>query len=331
MRFRYLILAVFLVLNTALSATAAGTKKTFTTKKPVLATVPEPVITSSQQGSSATPQPAKTAETGKPLPTPPAVLSIIPAQGEPGIGVILSGTGFNATTTVWLGTSEIRTRLLGAEQLSFELPQLAPGLYALFLKNSTGLTSKTYSFNVLPRKPVATSLAPESVSACSQDQEREVTVRGRHFAEDSSVLFDGAAVRSRFTSPEAMIFAVPPVAGGLHNVQVRNSDDTASGTIALLIDARPEITSVTTGTEAVNYYELHLRGRNFLQGSTVIVDGRRIGTGQANPGDRDRVIYMDCGHLIYQRYPYDPTAKELRLQVVNGNNEQSAAVSVSAP
>jgi hypothetical protein len=329
MRFRYLVLAVFLVVNTVLAASAAGTKKN-AAPKPTLATVPEPVITSSQQGPTAAPQSTKTAESPKPLPTPPAVLSIIPAQGEPGIGVILSGTGFNATTTVWLGTSEIRTRLLGAEQLSFELPQLAPGLYALFLKNGTGLTSKTYSFNVLPRKPVATALAPESISACSQDQEREVTVRGRNFAEDSSVLFDGAAVRSRFTSPEAMIFAVPPVAGGLHNIQVKNNDETTSGTIALLIDARPEITSVTIGTEAVNHYELQLRGKNFQQGSSVIVDGRRIGMGLANPGDRDRVIYMNCNHLIYQRYPYDPTAKELRLQVVNGN-EQSAAISISAP
>ena len=115
-----------------------------------------------------------------------------------------------------------------------------------------------------------------------------MTVRGRNFAEESSVLFDGAAVRSRYSSSETMVFSVPPVAGGLHNVQVKNQDETVSGTIALLIDARPEIVSVTTGTEAVNYYELHLRGKNFQQGSTVIVDGKRVGTGLAN-----RLLFMD--------------------------------------
>jgi len=331
MRHCQLLLITGMLLLATTSAWAAGTKKTPTQKKPALAPIPEPVITSSQQGPSAAPQTAQTSP-AKPLqPAPPAVLSIIPAQGEPGINVILSGTGFTETTSAWLGTVEVRTRLLGPEQLSFELPQLSAGLYALFLKNNTGLTSKTYSFNVQPRKPVASAVTPEVITACAQDRDREVTVRGRNFGEDSSVLFDGAAIRSRFVSPEGLTFLVPPVAGGLHNIQVKNADETTSGTIALMIDARPEISSVTTGTEAVNYYELHLRGKNFQQGSTVIVDGRRVGTGIANPGDRDRVIYMDCGHLIYQRYPYDPTAKELRLQVVNSTGEQSSAISVSAP
>ena len=318
-----------LFLATATSL-AAGTRTKLPTKQPPLAPMPAPTIITSQQGPAAAPAgDKKPSADSRPLPQPPAVLSIIPAQGEPGNSVILSGTGFSENATVWLGTQEIRARLLGAEQLSFELPLLAPGLYALFVKSSNGLTSKTYSFNVLPRKPVVTAITPESITACAT--EREVTVRGRNFSEEASVLFDGAAVRSRFSSPEAMTFIVPPVAGGLHNVQIRNADDTTSGPIALLIDARPDVTSVSTGTQGVNYYELNLRGKNFQQGSTVIVDGRRIGTGLANPGDRDRVIYMDCEHLIYQRYPYDTTSKELRLQVVNANGEQSATVTINTP
>ena len=323
-----LALACCAVMIAILPAAAAGTKNS---RKATLAPIPAPTITTSQQGPAASPQPQTKPATAKPAPLPPAVLSIIPAQAEPGTNITLSGSGFTETTSAWLGTVEVRTRQLGPEQLSLELPQLAPGLYALFLKNSSGLTSKTYSFTVLPRKPVISTLVPEAVSACSQEKEREVTIRGRNFTEDAIVLFDGAAIRSRHISPESMIFIVPAVAGGLHNIQVKNADDTASGPVALMIEATPEISSATPGTEGVNYYELHLRGKNFQQASTVIVDGRRIGTGQANPGDRDRVIYLDCGHLIYMRYPYDPTTKELRIQVVNSNGDQSAAISINAP
>jgi hypothetical protein len=330
MQLRHLLLTTSIVFVTA-SSMAAGTKRTATQKTPALAPIPTPTITSSQQGPTTAQQTAPPTEVKPAAPAPPAVLSIIPAQGEPGISVTLSGSGFTEATSAWLGTVEVRTRLLGPEQLSFELPQLAPGLYALFLKNKSGLTSKTYSFNVLPRKPVVTALNPETISACAQDRDREVTVRGRNFTEDASILFDGAAVRSRFISPEGMAFLAPSVAGGLHNIQVRNADETTSGAIALMVDARPEISNVTTGIEAVNYYELHLHGKNFQQASHVIVDGRRIGSGVANPGDRDRVIYMDCTHIIYLRYPYDPSAKELRLQVVNSSGEQSSAISVSAP
>jgi hypothetical protein len=331
MQFRQLLLVSAILLLTPLGAMAAGTKRTATQKNPPLAPIPLPTITASQQGPTATSQPDKAPPVKPPPLPPPAVLSIIPAQGEPGINVILSGSGFTDSTTAWLGTSEIQTRLLGPEQLSFELPQLAPGLYALFLKSKAGQTSKTYSFTILPRKPVAQALSPEVITACAQERDREVMIRGRNFTEESSVLFDGAAVRSRFISAEAVSFLAPPVAGGLHTVQVRNNDETLSAPLALMIDSRPEISSVTTGNEAVNYYELSLHGKNFQQGSTVIVDGRRIGSGLANPGDRDRVIYMNCNHLIYQRYPYDTSAKELRLQVVNGSGEQSSAVTVTAP
>ena len=175
------------------------------------------------------------------------ILSIIPAQGEPGTTVTLYGTGFTEKTTVLLANSELPARLTAPQQLSFDIPKLDPGLYALFLKREDGTTSRPYNFTILPVRPVASSLSPDTVYTCTASRDRDVTVSGHNFREGSLVVFDGAAVRSRVSSADSISFTVPQVAGGLHQVQVKNPGDTFSGVLGLMIDARPEISGASLG------------------------------------------------------------------------------------
>jgi hypothetical protein len=128
-----------------------------------------------------------------------------------------------------------------------------------------------------------------------------------------------------------MSFLTPSVPGGLHQVQVRNPEEGVSSAIALLITSKPEINNVIQGNDYVNYYELNIEGINFQNGSTLIVEGRRILSGQPNPGDRDRLVYISCNRLTYQRYPYDPSIKSFQMMVVNPNGEESSTFTVSAP
>jgi hypothetical protein len=279
---------------------------------------------------------------------PPSVsiLSIIPAQGEPGTAVILSGTGFSAGTTAYLGSVEVPARLIEAKQLTFTIPDLAPGLYALFLRRDDGVTSRTYSFTVQPLKPIATGLAPDTIDACAPPREREVTISGANFKPGSQILFDGAAVRSRFLSPEALSFTVPQVASGLHQAQVHNPEDTYSVTLAILIDGRPEITGITKGEEYVTYYNLFVDGKNFQQGSVLVVmeestieqnvspprmNVSRIRVGTFDTINLDQVVFSSCNRLVYQRHPYSTVFKNFQVQVVNPDGTESSVVSVSAP
>ena len=279
-------------------------------------------------------------------PPPITILSIIPAQGEPGATVTLYGNGFSEKTSAYLANIEIPAILVGPQQITFDIPKLDPGLYALFLKREDGTTSRAYNFSVLPLKPVATSLSPDSVQACATGHERDVTVTGLNFKESSRVMFDGAAIRSRFGSTDSLAFSAPQVAGGLHQVQVKNSEDAVSGVLGLFIDARPEITGISTGEEAVNYYNLVIEGRNFQQNSSVVVmeersieenpspqslDVKRMNPGMTNATEREQSVYINCNRIIYRRNPYSPYPKNLRIQVVNPDGGESSVVSVSAP
>lgn len=260
-----------------------------------------------------------------------SVLSILPAQGEPGSTVTLNGTGFTTATTVTMGTRELPAAVVGSRIMTFELPDLPPGAYALFLKREDGATTRPFSFVLLAQKPVISALSPDTVTACATGREREVVVSGANFRTGTRVLLDGAAVTTRITSPTALAFTAPALAAGMHQVQVKNPGDATSGAAALFIDAKPEIAGVSIGREFVNYYELIVAGRNFQQTSVLVVDGKRLSTGKQLVGEREQLVYGGCNQIVYHRFPYDPTPKQITLQVVNQNGEESALFTISAP
>lgn len=264
----------------------------------------------------------------------PAILSIIPAQAEPGGRVMMYGSGFGAAVTAFLGSVEIPARVVDGKQVEFNVPaQLEPGLYALYLKRGDGVTSRPYNFNVLPLRPFLSSLSVDQLGSCAQGKEREVIARGQNFSEKTLLLFDGSGIRSNFISAEALSFYVPQVAGGLHQITVQNPTvEGPSVPLALVIETRPEIIQVTVGGEYVSYYELIIHGKNFQQNSSVYVDGVRVGgRGGQEVSEREQLVYESCGKLIYQRHPYSPANKDFRIQVVNPGGEASQVVNVTAP
>ncbi len=271
----------------------------------------------------------------KPVPAavPVTLLSIIPAQAEPGTKVLLSGTGFGENATVFLGSVEITARITGGKQAEFNVPpQLEAGLYALYLKRSDGMTGRSYNFTVLPVRPVLNSLQPPVISSCAAGKEREVIARGSNFGGSTMLFFNGAALGSTLLSPESISFSVPAVPGGIYQVLVKNAPENSSVPLTLAVETRPEIGQVTVGNEHVNFYELIISGRNFNQNSSVYVDGMQIGgRGGQDMAEREKLLYVDCTKLIYQRYPYSPVNKDFRLQVVNPGGEGSQVITVTAP
>jgi IPT/TIG domain len=300
--------------------------------------------TAAPHRSGKKPPPAPQAETDQ---SPVSLLSIIPAQGEPGTTITLYGTGFTPQTTVFLANREVSADVAGPQQLSFEIPKLDPGLYALFVKRDDGATSRIYNFNILAVRPSVSALSPDTVFACSTGADRNVSILGDNFVKGSQVVFDGSIIRGRFVSSESLGFSAPHIAGGLHQVQVRNPNDALSGVVGLIIDARPEITSVTKGEEFVNYYNLIIEGRNFQQDSSLVVmeqksleenptqfavDVKRISSGSGNITEREQLIYINCNRVVYQRHPYSTTPKNFSIQVINpGSSGESSIISVSAP
>ena len=290
------------------------------------------VVFIAQSFSAERPQRVKPDVSATLAPAAPAVLSIIPAQAEPGARVMIFGSGFGDKISAFLGNTEIPAKVIDGKKMEFIIPsQLEAGIYAFYLKRSDGATGKPYNFTVLPLRPVLTAISPDRINSCAQGKEREVTAQGQNFNTASMLFFDGAGIKSSGTSHESLTFNVPQVAGGIHQVQVKNSPDNASVTMAVTIETRAEINQVTVGTEYVNNYELIITGKNFHQNSSIYVDGQQIGGRGGQDTEREKLIYVDCSKLVYLRYPYSPVNKDFRIQVVNPGGEGSQVVQMNAP
>lgn len=263
--------------------------------------------------------------------TAPAILSIAPAGGEPGTVVVLFGSGFTEMTRVFLGEREVAATVSGEKQLGFRVPDLNPGTYALFLRREDGAVSRVYNFSVHAATPEVESLEPDRMDGCGAPEGREITVRGSKFRESTQVLLDGAIIRSRFLSPEAVAATIPGIAGGLHSVQVKNPGAPPSPGVALFMDVKPEITGVSRGEESVNYYNLIIEGRNFRGDSRVVVDGKSLSPSSAGMFERERVRFVDCTRMVYERHPYDRTVKQFSVQIINPDGGESSVFRVSAP
>ena len=263
----------------------------------------------------------------------PTIISIVPSQAEQGSQVILQGSGFSDSASVFMGDVEIPTNIDDGKQAEFTVPsQLKPGLYTLYLKRSDGVKSRPYSFTVQPIRPVLIEISPDHILACAQSEEREVVAYGQNFNDKSLLFFDGAGIRSQLISSEAISFRVPQVAGGLHSIMVKNSQENSSLPLALTIETKPEIDRITIGDDHVSYYELIIDGKNFQQISSVYVDGQRVGgRGGQEISEREQLVYVDCTRLIYQRHPYSKESKEFHIQVVNKGGEERQMVSLNAP
>lgn len=256
------------------------------------------------------------------------VFSIVPSQAEPGSQVTLALSRLDDSLAVRLGGEEVPWRTVDDRRISFVIdPKSKPGQYALSVQIA-GTPAKSYVFTVLPLKPTAVSIEPDRITSCVGDAAREVTVSGRNFTAASQLLFDGAIIRSRVLPPDTIRFIAPPARGGLHQVAIKN-DELASTPLGLSIITAPAINAVTIGNDHVSSYELLIDGDNFQQTSSLLVDGTRISTAGTLAGER--LVFVDCTRLIYQRRPYSSTPKELRLQVVNPDGEVSQSVIVSAP
>lgn len=256
------------------------------------------------------------------------VFSIVPAQAEPGSQVVIAINGVHDGLRLKLGGDEIPWRQLNDRRLAFDIPATAaPGQYSLTIL-APDTASRSYAITVLPLRPVAVSIDPDRVTSCTDGTSREVTVHGRNFTTTSQLLFDGAIIRSHYIPPDILRFTAPNVAGGLHQVAVKNGDQVTTP-LGLSIVTAPDISSVTIGEDHVNSYELIIEGDNFLQTSSLMVDGIRVVPG--NGPQTERLSYQSCTRMVYERRPYSSTPKELRIQVVNPSGDTSRTVLVTAP
>lgn len=281
------------------------------------------------------------------------VVSLAPNRGTPGTLVEVGGGPFSMATEVFLGEKFAPPLRVGDGSLDFTVPYLPPGNYLLTVQNDNEVAQQTFNFEVMAPTPQISGLDPQNLDVCRPGPGPPLRVDGRNFLPGAVVLIDDVVVPttvSGTTSLEAQVQG--PRQPGVYGVKVRNTDGATSLPHSLWIDSIPEITSVEQGSEFVNYYEVIIRGKNFLAGSTLVVrqpedrvigqawrqfsfsarpEGGGFGGGNTVSPQGGRLVYVDCQTLVYYRYPSTSQEKELELTVINPEGHKTDPFYVALP
>jgi hypothetical protein len=265
------------------------------------------------------------------------ITAVSPSTATPGASVTLSGGPFVSGDSVLVGGRRVAASTLAPTRLTFTLPALASGEYFLAVERAGAPSSHTFLLRVVQPTPRIALLSPATLDSCTLASERQVTVSGSHFRPGAQLLLDNTALPVDKLTDSEIVFTLPPVTPGLHQVQVVNPDNQRSLPHGLFLSSTPEISAVQTGADNVVDYELILSGKNFLFNSLLTVNGVAVGKslGNISPDGsvRETMRYVDCTTLIYTRRPFLREPRELSLQVINPapGSEQSNVYQLTTP
>jgi len=259
--------------------------------------------------------------------------SLQPAVAAPGGLVTLGGNDWPEDFRLLIGEAAVSAERLSASEVRFRVPELPPGDYAISVASEGRKLPTTTSFilKVLDLPPLIDSVTPEEIPFCSGLDRQEIVLIGRNFAPGATPLLDDSALAVKSRSQGSITVLLPSVPAGLHKLQVVNPDGQKSMSTTLSVDQRPVIENIEIGTDQVVTYPIRIIGKNFSPHSKLILNGTAI-TNRSDDivAGNDRITYLNCTTLLYQRYPVTGQAKDLTFQVLNSDGQVSNVVTVSA-
>lgn len=278
------------------------------------------------------------------------IKSIQPASVIPGDLVTVSLTDAEDAVVLQLDGLDIPAEEAGPGFATYRVPLVPAGTYVVQFRVGADVVAAPFKLTVLEPAPSISSLVPSNIPECAESEEKRIEVVGRNFLPGSRLLVNGALVNAVVTDLQHMSFDASALGAGVYGVQVVNSSGLKSLPYSLYVNNVPTITSVETGDDFTNHYELVIRGGNFFQQSTLLVTesppgmtglsprqrviwgkGRRTGAGFLLDEEKeDYLYYEDCHTLIYYRYPLSGQTREMSLKVINPDGKASGSYDLLA-
>lgn len=205
---------------------------------------------------------------------PPTLTSLAPANGSPlGTTVVtLTGTGFNALTTVSFdGIAATSVTFIDALTLEAVAPAHAPGVVDVTVTNANGTDTLVGSFTY-DSAPTVTSIAPATGSPLGGTA---VTVTGTDFTADAVVSIGGTnATSTTFVNTTTLNAVTPAGTPGTADVVVTNANGSATLAGGFGYDSPPTVSSVApnNGTPLGGTL-VTITGSNFTGDAIVTFDG----------------------------------------------------------
>jgi len=258
------------------------------------------------------------------------ITSLQPEAAQPGAAVILTVSSAPEQLDLRIGSLPVASSQLAPGIFQFEVPDLPAGDYAVEAGTAEpGQSSPPVRFRILAAPPVIGSIAPATFSFCRGGGPEELEVIGSGFADTAVVLLNGSRIPVTSRSPGRLSLRLPPLPAGLHKIQVSNPDGQSSVPVTLSVVRQPVIHQIESSGNAITSYQLTITGENFSPQSQLLLNGAPLPLRRSDIQTGDRVSYLDCTTLVYQRHPLAAQPQDLEFRVVNPDGQVSNSYTLS--
>jgi len=258
------------------------------------------------------------------------ITSLQPTSAAPGEIATLSGNNWPEEFQLLLGETVVPFEKLSVDAVRIRIPDLPAGEYLISYRDTgAALSTPTrFTLKLLGAAPLIDRIIPDQVPAC-REEGVDIIIQGRQLDAATHALLDDGILRIKSRSAEEITIELPQLAAGLHRLQLVNRDEKKSLAATLEVTGQPRIDQLQIEDDQVVSYPIRIIGVNFTPQSRLLVNGTPVVNhpGILKEGD-DRVSYLDCSTLIYQRYPLTGQTRDLQFQIQNPDGQASNSVSL---
>jgi hypothetical protein len=281
-----------------------------------------------------------------------SVHSINPGELYPGSEALIKGADFEEEILIILGDRAIKPFYSSNNLLKFTIPSDSePGTYRLFLKTKTGMT---YPIAVALKKREITikNVTPDSIDLCGPN--RRITISGTNLSSIKKIIVHGAEISGFQSADKQLTLNIPEetarTAVHVINIYLYDENQKIQDVINIKTNSTPVIERVDTQSTAFNFYDMKINGKNFVNGLRFFVNGSVIiektkeeqsiipfekqsltkGLSKTTPV-YDRVEYLNCGEIVYTRFPMISDNKKIEFYIENPSGERSNTYVITAP
>ncbi|MCX7770752.1 MAG: hypothetical protein N2202_06685 [Proteobacteria bacterium] len=281
--------------------------------------------------------------------------SISPEEIRPNSSVQIKGKFDIENLTIFLGKQELSYQLLNKENISLTIPSnIEPSIYMLnFFDKKNDRLIIGLPIKISKASLKISNFEPKFLDFC--DYNKDIEINGENLGIIKYVYVNGVEIENVERSNNFIKIKLPdgffiPLNQNYITLTFYNENRNLLELINISINTRPEIESAQIVSNFLNYYEVVIKGKNFIKDSKLFINGIEINQRYSKLFEgiyifgqqyitkpmsttmlHDSFFIENCNTLILTRYPVTSDLKTLKIQIESPTGQKSSEYILNAP
>ena len=255
--------------------------------------------------------------------------SVTPEEIYPNTTITIRGNFDTENLIILLGKEELKFNQIDKEHITLTMPQnIDPAIYFInFFNKLNKNILASIPIKISKPKPSIFEYEPKFLEYCSEN--KNIQIRGENLNFIKHIFINGQEIENYEKSNS---FIIINLYDSLH------------------LNTKPEIEDAFISNNFFNYYEITIRGKNFVNGSKLFVNNIEINEKSSNAYDgiyffgqqyinkrqsttllHDTFYISSCDTIILTRYPFTRDDKILKILIESPTGKKSSEFVISAP